>query len=439
MSIKRKISKLPNKPGIYFFKNSSGKIIYIGKSINLKNRVRSYFQTKNLGPWTQKMVGEIADISWQETNSEFEALLLEAKLINQHQPEYNIRNKDDKSFLMICISKEVYPRVFTARRKESEGWNFGPFPSASDVRQVLKTIRRILPFRSCKRLPKKPCLYYHLKLCPDCCFGVDRTAYQKTVKKICKFLNGNIKGLIRQLTKEMKQVSLNKEFEKAAQIKNQIKAINFVVLNWQSLNQESLGLSLAKDEQEKVLIEAKKILPQIRRLNRIEAYDISNLYGKQATGSMVVFENFVPSKTQYRRFKIIFKFEPDDVGMMEEVISRRLKHREWTYPQLMVVDGGKGQVGAAFNALKNKNLEKKIFVLGLAKKSSSGKVLVGNDEKIIKPTLKNGYITKWQEIKLQKDNRFLKLLQQLRDESHRFAKQYHLYLRKKAFSKDKQG
>lgn len=427
MQISKIIPQLPFKPGVYFFKNSAGKIIYIGKSVNLKNRVKSYFQSKNLGVLTQKMVGEIAKVDWRICMSEFEALLLEAKLISQYLPDYNIRGRDNKSFLMIAISREKYPRIYTERQRNlakkisPKNIYFGPFPSAGELKQVLKFLRRIFPYRSCKYLPKKSCLYYHLGLCPGCCLGIPSSHYCQTVGRIKRFLNGQIKTVIKDLQKEMKQLAREQKFEKASQVKQQIQAIQSTIENWQSLDKKSLSLNLALDEKNQVLSQAQKILPQLKKIKRMEAYDISNLAGQKATGSMVVFANLMPATDQYRRFRIRKPQIPDDPGMMSEVLGRRFKHSEWPKPDLILVDGGKGQVSMAYQVLKEKKLENKIDLLGLAKQ----------EETIIKPLVKGGYIVSWQEIKLNSANQFLQLLEAIRDEAHRFAKKYHLHLRRK--------
>ncbi len=423
-SLKKKINNLPFKPGIYFFKNKQGKIIYIGKSVSLRKRVKSYFQKLNLPGLTQKMIMAIADVEVRVCESEFEALLLEAEFINKLQPYFNIRFKDDKHFLMIAISQdEDYPRIYTTRKKEGKAFYFGPFPSSADVKRVLKTVRRIFPYCTCKpRLgQKKACLYYHLGLCPGCCIGLDKKEYKKTVKKIIKFLQGNIKGVKSQLKKEMIQASKLLEFEKANSLKKQLEAIDYIVLNWQSLDDNSLTNLLSSDQKEQILVEAKKIFPQLKSLNRVEAYDISNLYGQQATGSMVVFSYLSPDKSEYRHFKIRSVNQPDDVAMMKEVLQRRFNRQDWFYPQLVIVDGGKGQVMAALDVLIEKKLDK-INLLGLAKKQ----------ETIFVPNVKKGIVFSWQEVKLEKNSPFLRFLQSLRDESHRFAKNYHLLLRKKS-------
>jgi len=445
----KKIANLPNLPGLYFFKNTKGQIIYIGKSVNLKNRVKSYWQkTNQLGLWTQKMVSQVKDINYKILSSEFEALLVEAKLINQYQPCYNIRSKDDKRFLMIGISHEKYPRIYTLRKTEPKlKIFFGPFPSANDVRLVLKTIRRIFPFRSCRTLPKKSCLYYYLHLCPGCCLGIAKIDYQKTIKKIIRFLNGDTKGLLRQLTKEMNEAGKKLDFENAKIIKRQIEAIKYITLNWQNLSKASLAIELNIDKNKQLMKELTTIFPHLKKINRIEAYDISNLYGKEATGSMVVFTKtklgFFPNKNQYRKFKIKLTSKPDDVGMIYEVISRRLNHPEWSYPQLIIVDGGKGQINAGFNVLREKNLSQQILILGLTKPAQGWSASGRQEEIIIKPIIvqakqsevKNSsidpLIIDYQAIKLPKNSLLLQLIQQLRDESHRFAKKYHLWLRKK--------
>jgi excinuclease ABC subunit C len=443
-SLSKKIKNLPSKPGVYFFKNAKGETIYIGKSVNLKNRVKSYFQkTNQLGPFTQKMVGEIANIKWQELNSEFEALILEAKLINEFQPHYNIRSKDDKSFALIAITHEDYPRILVTRDRTLNAKYFGPFISARDTRRVLKTIRRIFPYCTCKPNTGKPCMYYHLGLCPGCCLGYPKSEYHKTIKKIVQLLSGRTKQLVTLLKKEMANFSAKQEFEKAASIKQQLAALINVTSHWQSLTNEDLSLELQKDKTKQVLAQARQIYPQLNKLQRIECYDISNLFGSHATGSLVVFENLTPNKDQYRKFKIKTVVGPDDTAMMNEVISRRLNHPGWPYPDLMIVDGGKGQISAAFSALREKSLTA-IPLIGLTK----------HEEVIIKPTIVRApartkiqevidfspsarrinnidTIVGFQEIRLKRDSLLLRLIQQLRDESHRFARNYHLFLRKR--------
>lgn len=436
----KRISKLPAKPGVYFFKNSKGETIYIGKAINLKNRVKSYFQRINqLLPFTQKMVSEIKNIEIKVLHSEFEALLIEAKLINDQQPYYNIRSKDDKRFLMIAVSCDPYPRIYTVRRRQSlwrheagkkvaEEVYFGPFPSSSDVKMVLKTIRRIFPYCTCINAKRakmnaknaKACMYYHLGLCPGCCIGYPKIKYRRTIKKIIRLLNGDTKGLIRQLTKEMKTASKKQDFEGAAVIKKQIESLNYVTLNWQVLTNEGLALELGMDQLQQTFKEAKQILPQLTSLSRVECYDISNLYGKEATGSLVVFSNLIPDKNQYRKFRIRQLQSPDDTAMLYEVLNRRLNHPEWSYPDLIVVDGGKGQISGAFAALRNYQ-STIIPLVGLTKK----------EETIIRPNITGFSIINFEEIRLPRNSSFLKLIQALRDESHRFAKKYHILLRKK--------
>ncbi|PIS09547.1 hypothetical protein COT75_01020 [Candidatus Beckwithbacteria bacterium CG10_big_fil_rev_8_21_14_0_10_34_10] len=418
---KKQISNFPLTPGIYFFENFKKEIIYIGKAVNLRKRLQSYLKASNLGSWTKKMLFEARSVSYKTTPSEFEALLLEPKLINQYQPKYNIQFKDDKSFNMIAISKEDFPRVYLSRKKDKKAWYFGPFPSGSEVKKILKFLRVVFPFRTCKKILKKPCLYYQLKLCPGCPIKAQKLQYQKTITRLKRLLNGQVKNLLKNLEKEMRKQSQLKKYEKAEIIKNQIQNIKYIVLNWQSLDQKSLSLNLSQDQKMEILNKARLVIPKLFKLKRIEAYDISNLQGKQATASMVVFEDLIPEKSQYRRFRIKLKAKPDDPAMMKEVLKRRLKHPEWVYPNLILVDGGKTQVSSAFKALKEADLEKKIFLLGLVKE----------EEIIIKPVTKNSRILSFKRISPSQKDLFLKLLIRLRNEAHRFAKKYHLLLRKK--------
>lgn len=427
--ILKKIDNLPESPGVYFFKNKEGKIIYIGKSVNLKKRVKSYFENRNLMPLREKMVKEIVEIDYQETDSEFEALFLEAKEIKKNLPFYNLKGKDNKSFLMIGVTSEEYPRVFSQRQRvltdeEKEGDYFGPFPTSKEVRLLLNALRKIFPFRSCKKMPKKPCLYYYLKLCPGCCLNIKAKEYQKTIRRIKIILSGRISSFKKEILKEIRQASRRLAFEKANELKKEIEALDYLVLNWRFFIDEDLVSKRYEKEKNEILKEVKKIFPALKIERRIEGYDISNWQGKEATGSMVVFQNLEKDKSQYRRFKIRQENKADDVSMIGEVIKRRLRHKEWSYPDLILIDGGKGQVGSAFFQIRKKNLQNKIALLGLAKK----------EEKIVKPLLKNKMISGWKEIKLKKNNKFLLFLENIRNEAHRFAKKYHFILRRKKLS-----
>jgi len=404
---------LPEKSGVYLFKTEKGEILYIGKALNLRQRVRSHFQEGRDLFFLEK----IARIDYILVDSEFEALLLEASLIKKYTPRYNIRLKDDKSPLYIKITDEEFPRVYPARKTEG---GFGPYPSAKTVRLVLKYLRRIFPYRSCKKLPRKPCLYFDLNLCKAVCVNQspeDKKEYQKTIFRLKNLLSQKSQKVINDLNKEMRKKAEKEDFLGAKEIKEKILQIEYLFkkrhLPEEYLKDPNLILNLRKEE----LWELEKILGLKKEIVRIEGFDISNLAGKMATGGMVVFINGEPDKSFYRRFKIKITQKKDDISMMREVIFRRLKHPEWNLPDLILVDGGKGQIKACMDSLKNLGLE--IPVIGLAKRWET--VMIPRGEK---------GIIKFKEIKLPINSPALNLLKRIRDESHRFARNYHLKLRK---------
>lgn len=455
ISLKEKLKQLPKKPGVYIFKNKLGKIIYIGKALSLKHRVLSYFQNKQKDPKNQELILNIADLQTILVNSEFEALLLEAKLIKQHKPKYNTAAKDGKSYLYIVISKEFPNRVYSSRKPESEekllDW-YGPFPSGADVREILRFIRRIFPFRSCAKLPKSLCLYYHLKLCPGVCilslraqakqsqphkrdcFGArplamtNDTNYQKTISCIRQILAGKTATLIKSLEKEMKTFARENNFEEAQKIKYKIDALKRLTSGWKSVPKENQQTSKAIDEIKDILIKYGGI--NLLAVNKIEGYDVSNLSSSIIVGSMVAFINGEPDKSQYRKFNLKGHFDfvrekvydsQDDPEGIRQILKRRLNHPEWILPQLILIDGGKTQVGAAFSALKEKGLENQIAVLGLTKE----------EEILMVPRIKNRSIVSWKRIKLSRNSEALQILQRVRDESHRFAQNYYKQLHSK--------
>lgn len=419
------VSQLPKSPGVYIYKNSEGQIIYVGKAINLKKRVSQYFQSDEaLGYKTNQLVSQIADISFHIVGSEIEALVLESSLIKQYRPKFNSQLKDDKSYIYITITKDKFPIIKPAFKSSlnSEDIFFGPFPDSSAVRSLLKTIRRIFPFYSSKHSTKQ-CLYCHLGLCPGPTPNIKE--YKKNISQIKKILNGNFKKIITQLTKEMKAFSDNQNFEMAKIRRDQITSMNYIISGWRNLSHLYQQVELSEDKNEKVLQELKLILtpyfPKLKSLHRLEAYDISQSGVKFFVGSMTVSVDGQLNNSEYRQFKINTKVTPDDQFMMKEVIYRRLKHLEWSLPDLIIVDGGKPQVTAAIQAL---NLTKQFLdipIIGLAKKQ----------ETIV---IKNGQ--EWVEINLPKNSPALNHLKLIRDEAHRFANRYRKTLAKKSILSD---
>jgi len=419
---------LPSDPGIYIYRNKNGEIIYIGKAVNLKKRVSQYFQRDDaLGPKTATLVSQIAHIDYQIVGSEIEALILESSLIKKHQPKYNSLLTDDKGYLYICITRESIPRIFAAQKTKIPANTdiYGPFPSAGSVRTLLRIIRRIFPYRSLESHPKTNCLYCHLHLCPGP--SPDQKTYRQTIGKIKKILNGNFKSLQRQLQHQIKQFSQIENFESAIIARNQLAAINYVVSGWHHLHALYEKIDLPEDESSKAISELKTLLlpycSSLSLLNRIEAFDISQLGHHYFVGSMTVFQNGRLDKSQYRKFKIYSQQTPDDQLMIKEIVFRRLQHPEWGTPDLILVDGGKPQVTAASAVILSERRESKDlpFLIGLAKKF----------ETIILKTP-----DRWVEINLPLRSSALRLLQQLRDEAHRFANSYRRLLMKKSINEN---
>lgn len=435
------IKTIPPKPGVYIYKNRENKIIYIGKAINLKKRVSQYFQSNRaLGYKTSRLVSEINNISFKTVGSEIEALILESNLIKQYRPKYNSQLKDDKSYVYISITKDKYPLIkpaFKSNLNKNDIF-YGPFPDSKSVKSLLKTIRHIFPYFS-KKHSNKPCLYCHLNICPGP--NPNPAEYRSIVTKIKKILSGNFQKLIKDLTKEMVSASKLENYELAKIRRDQISSINYVISGWKNLNHLYQDIQFIEDKFQKSTDELKLLLstyfPNLSNINRIEAYDISNLGKKYFVGSMTVFQKGKIDHSQYRQFKINTKVSPDDQYMIKEVIYRRLKHLEWNYPDLILVDGGKPQVTAAIEAIKpisqslllspvHHNYE----VIGGSREGIKGWVLpvIGLAKKfetlVIKTGQNSGKPSDWQEINLSKSSPSLQLLQQLRDEAHRFANRY---------------
>lgn len=428
----KSVNELPLQSGIYKYFNRDGELIYVGKAKNLRNRVRSYFYTKlDKGSKTAALVAQIETLQIIETLSEFEALILEAELIKKHKPKYNIALKDDKSYLYIVIRSEdvdlngkkvILPKLMAARKADllENDTYFGPFPGSQNARYVIRTIRRILPYRDCsitkfdkyKKLGS-PCLYGHLGLCQAPCIGrVSPKEYISDINKIKKLLSGKSHSLLRSWEKQMRYHSKNQRFEEAAKFRDSISKFNYVRQDFKSAGKYLDNPYLVQDTREQSLKELMTVIPSLKDLpRRIECYDISNISGKDSVGSMVVSIDGEITKREYRRFKVRSKATPDDFAMMEEVLTRRLR-QDWDVPDLIVVDGGKGQVSAAIAAMTKLNVD--IPLIGLAKKFET--IVYFEDSEFV-------------EIVLPRDNTGLQLLQRLRDEAHRFAQAYHHKLR----------
>jgi len=323
---------LPDDPGVYFFRDSEGNILYIGKATSLRDRVRSYFNPdlmKSRGLRLVSMVTAANTVTFQSTGSVLEALLLESKLIKEHVPPYNTKEKDNKSFTCVVITKEEFPRVLAMRIREFEKrFNkkdvmevYGPFASLTQLREAMKIIRRMFPYRDrCEVNQGKPCFNAQLKLCPGSCYGaISKEEYKRHIDNIRKLFEGKKTELKKDLEKHMKDYAKKQEFEKAAQLRNTLFALDHI-----------------KDIS---LIQEDEIVSFKDAAFRIEAYDVAHISGTSRVGVMTVIEGKEKMKDEYRRFKLPEKTNDDYEGL-REVMLRRFNHKEWRFPDLVVIDGG---------------------------------------------------------------------------------------------------
>lgn len=394
--------------------------MYVGKAKNLRKRVASYFtKTNELGDKTSVLVSKIQNIEYLPVSSEVESLLLEANYIKKHSPQYNVRLTDGKSYPLIRITTRAqYPAVLIERRADDKySLYFGPFPNAGAMKLVLKTIRRILPFQSVEKHPKTFCLYHHIGLCP-CATAVgtkeEKKEYKKTIRRIITFLEGNVAKVTNDLIKERDAEVKKENFEKAKLLQNKIDAIKLITkpvhTPYEYENNPNLKSDIRQKELDELANHLRQVDMQLDSIQRIECFDISNTQGTNATGSMVVFINGEKDSASYRRFKIrnVHKV-PNDFAMMQEVLQRRIRHKEWPFPDLLIVDGGKGQISSAQKALDEANV--RIPLIGLAKKEE---IIINSD---------------FRQVLLPKRSAALQLIMRIRDEAHRFAITYHRKLR----------
>ena len=513
---------LPNKPGVYIMRDKNDTIIYIGKAKNLINRVRSYFREKLDRPKTQILMSHFDSLEYIVTNSEKEALILEATLIKKHRPRYNVQLKDDKRYPYVKITSEQFPRLVITRNVTKDGIYYGPFTDVGSVKQTVKFLKSLFKIRTCRNMDG-PCLNAQIDLCYAPCDGrISKEEYSEIINKIDLFFQGKYSTIVKNLKSEMTEAAMNEEYEKAAVIRDQIASIEeimekqFVDLVDDDLDQDVIAIAPGKNEvvviimpirngkivgrddflmsgsqydsssevlfafiqqyygynrhipkqilldediddkelledwlsdlrgnkvhikvpqkgvklrlvkmarknaeiikhqkkkMENSLIELKKYL-KLENLPRvIEGYDISNISGKFAVGSKVSFKDGKPNKKMYKHFRMETP-GPNDFAMMEELLTRRLKMIDRDpEPDLIVIDGGKGQLGMACGVLEKLNLTH-IPIIGLAKEL----------EEVFVPNSRRPII-------IPKNNKALHLLQQVRDESHRFAITYHRKLR----------
>ncbi|MFZ2310778.1 MAG: GIY-YIG nuclease family protein [Patescibacteria group bacterium] len=373
LNLKLTAKSAPAKPGVYFWRDDANQVLYVGRATSLKQRLSQYFQ-KDIDSRIAEMVNSATDLTWIVCESLLEAIILEAKYIKEYWPKYNIKDRDDRSFIYIVISNDKYPKPIIIRgqdlKKFPEDKNiiFGPYQSQALVTNALKLIRRIFPWSTCQPLSGKACFDYQIGLCPGACLGtITPINYKKNIKNLILLLSGEKNKLIKKLTKENPQ---------------QIKALRHI---------QDVSLLVREDG-----LNAKK-------LNRIEGYDISHFSGKESYGSMVVFINGEASKNDYRLFKIKEAPEGDDERALSEMLLRRFKHKEWLHPDLIMIDGGMPQISFISKILAKNNLA--IPIVGISK--------FGGDKLVFNKDVKQNFKDLAKNLK--------PTLLKLREEAHRFA------------------
>lgn len=405
MGIKEKIEKFPNVPGVYLMKDKDGRVIYIGKARSLRKRVASYFSSsRDEFTKTALLVDEIRDIDYIPCSSEEDALLLEASLVKEHKPKYNVELKDDKSYPFLKLTQDEFPRIYIGRgRGETDIRYFGPYTDVELLRKALTIIRQIFGLRSCKSLPRHVCLDYHIGLCVAPCGGkVTRRNYNEAAAELVMFLEGRRNELLDKLKDKMANFARRRRFEEAACVRDRIEALAKVVAG----HKRFAGIT--------ALEELKSVLNLARLPRRIEIFDISNIMGAMSAGSMASFFNGEPNKDGYRRFRIRSR-GINDYEMIREVVRRRytrVKDERLPYPDLIIIDGGRGHLNTALEELEELGLAK-LQVIAIAKRK----------EEIFLKDSKS-------PICLPRSSGALKLLQRMRNEAHRFAISYHKKLRK---------
>lgn len=422
------ISHLPTTYGVYLFKRGRD-ILYIGKSINIKTRVQSHIENAAIDAKERAIVVNSDHIDYITTDSEFKALLLESKLIQKYHPQYNRRWMDDKSYLYIKINmKDMYPKIMQVRREQKQdAMYFGPFPSSKIAREILSEIRKLIPFCTQKRVYKHVCFQSKIGLCNPCPSAIEQLSdekekkamqrlYKSRIRQVVKILNGNFEVVLKGLYMQLKELTEQERYEEAIILRNKIRRFEYFVNEQLFASYDSSSYNQSTEG----LISLSKLLSPYfssfsvdnpEKLHRIECYDVSNLSGREATASMVVLIDGLIDKSEYRRFKIKDLKSKSDFEMHTEAFTRRLKHTDWPIPDLLVVDGGKPQVRTLLTVFSELGIT--IPLIGIAKRPDRFVVGVDHLPSIRPPMRDLGF----------------NMIRNLRDESHRFAKKYHLLLR----------
>ncbi len=419
---KESIKKLDSFSGVYTFLQNKN-YLYIGKSINVKARLLSHLENAKLDKKEALILKNANRIKYIRADSDFKALILESQLIQKYQPQYNTRWKDNKSYLYIKITiKDEYPKILSARReKNSRALYFGPFPSVQSLSYILREIRKIFPFCAQKKISQKSCFYSKIGLCSPCPNKINQESnlntkkllkkiYNNQIKQVIKILQGRTAVVEKKLYSELNELIKREGYEKALVLRNKIFVFKKLITQRLFDPDEVSYYNQSKRSLKELLQLLQYYLPEIKSLNRIECYDVSNISQKDATASMVVAAGGLINKKDYRKFKIKNLKIKSDTQMLEEVIKRRFMNK-WEKPNLIVFDGGKPQIKAMKKALNE--LKVQIPIVGIAK----------NPDRLIMGT--KNYPT----IQPRTNNLGFNLIRLVRDESHRFARKYHLFLR----------
>lgn len=411
-----KLKTLPAAPGVYFHKATNGEVIYVGKAAVLKNRVRQYFHKTQKDPKTEALVKEIADTDWIVVDTEMDALFLESEMIKRYMPKWNILLRDDKtvSYVRINMRSEVPYVSFTRTPQDDKAVYIGPFYGKTAVAKALRILRRVFPYYD-KPYDGKKTLNTDLGLTPGIEVGrMSAQEYKKNLRKLRLYLEGGRHKLISEIEKQMQQAAKEERFEEAAELRKQLFGLRELQKKIVFSDKEFLDIS-----SDQALVDLQKLLGLADPPRRIEGYDISHQSGTNVVGSMVVFTNGVSDRSEYRKFKLRNQ-RNDDTANLREVIERRLKHQEWDFPNLVILDGGLMQVNAVRDLLWNKN----IAVIG---RDKSGDHTRNAAVRIIIPKIGEN-----QEVMLSPDSHVAKLIARIDDEAHRFAITYHTLLKRKS-------
>ena len=413
---------IPSTPGVYFFNGPAEEVLYVGKAANLKVRLRSYFSKGiDLSPAKRRMVRQAVSVTWQETESEIDALIREASLIKHHHPRYNIILRDDKNYSFVAFTKEPFPRVYITHQPVEHGAQetyIGPFTDGYAVKRLLRTLRRSFPYCTCAQQHTRACQNAELRLCMNfCCLKNQQSEvglpiigsptsdcykkYRKNIAAIKTILRGKHTRLKAALMREMSHASKTQDFEAAGQARDQLYALQRIFAHREVIKKEY------RVENQKGLHALRTLLKLPRAITRIEGYDISNIQGVLPVGSMVVFTNGMSNKQEYRKFKIKSVRGANDPAMIREIITRRLAHADWPLPDIMLIDGGKTQLNAALAAQRasSRHETQNITIMAIAKR----------EEELYLVHKKTPLALKTMPVSL------LHLLQQVRNEAHRFA------------------